>query len=181
MDYYNKKFPDLIFKTNNIIDELILTKNDLFFYNEYNKSDTNIYFIICFSSIFTTKWIVGRQFLKKYRFSFNFDTSFIVYHKKKFKQDKIEINGNKEYYKNNYMIIKIILIILLVLIIFLLGFLFHKSIINIPRKIKANELDDEYDYSMENDKYKIYKNNDININEISNKNNIYVELGSKNI
>ena len=67
------------------------------------------------------------------------------------------------------------------MIIFLLGFLFHKSIIKIPRKKKANELDDEYDYSREKDKNKIFKNNDININDFSNKNNIYVELGSKNI
>ena len=183
LDYYNNIFPDLIFKTDNIEDELILTKNDLFFYNEYNRSDTNIYFIIYFSTIYTTKWMLGRTFFKKYRLSFNSDTSYIVYHKKKIEEEKIENNVNNENIKNNNnIIIKIIFIIFLILIIFLLGFLFHKSITKIPRKQKANELEDEFDYSIANDKNRKISNNlDINTNTFSNKNSFYLELGSKNI
>ena len=180
LEYYNNIFPNLIFKCNNI-GELILTKKDLFFYNENNKSDTNVYFLIYFSTIFTTKWMLGRPFFEKYRFSFNIDTNFIMYHKKKIdeidfdKIVKIKINN-----KNN-RILKIIAIIFLVIIIFLLGFLFHKSIIKIPRKQKANELDDEFDYSLSNDKNKKL-NNDFDINNNNpNKNNLYLELGTKNI
>ena len=182
LDYYNI-FPDLIFKIDNIEDELILTKNDLFFYNEYNKSDTNIYFIIYFNTIYTTRWILGRTFFKKYRLSFNSDTSYIVYHKKKIEEEKIENNVNNENIKNNNnIIIKIVFIIFLILIIFLLGFLFHKSITKIPRKQKANELEDEFDYSIANDKNRKISNNlDINTNTFSNKNSFYLELGSKNI
>ena len=149
LDFYNNKFPELIFKTGRITDELILNKNDLFFYNKYNKSDTNIYFMIFFSTIYTSKWMLSRAFLEKYRLSFNLDTRFIEYHKKKFSENKIE-NETKEDDRNNdniYLIIKIVAIIFLVSIIFLLGFLFHKLITRKPRKQKANELNDDFDYS----------------------------------
>ena len=159
-NYYKNNFPNLILKCNNIIDNLILTKKDLFFYNEYNKSDTNIYFNIFFSTIYTTKWMLGRPFLEKYRFSFNFDTSYIIYHKKIFDEDELN-NENK---KNNNILIKIIIVIFLVFIIFFLGYLFHKLITKVPRKQKANELDDEFDYTISNNKDKKLCNDlDINI------------------
>ena len=149
IDFYNNKFPELIFKTERITDELILDKNDLFFYNNYNKSDTNIYFLIFFSTMYTSKWMLSRPFLEKYRLSFNIDTRFIMYHKKKFSENQIE-NETKEDNRdtNSFnLIIKILVIIFLVSIIFLLGFLFHKLITKKPRKQKANELNDDYDYS----------------------------------
>ena len=34
------------------------------------------------------------------------------------------------------------------IIFFILGFLCHKNIIKLPRKKKANELDDDYEYSI---------------------------------
>lgn len=149
IDFYKNKFPELIFKTERITDELILDKNDLFFYNKYNKSDTNIYFLIFFSTMYTSKWMLSRPFLEKYRLSFNIDTRFIMYHKKKFSENQIE-NETKEDNRdtNSFnLIIKILVIIFLVSIIFLLGFLFHKLITKKPRKQKANELNDDYDYS----------------------------------
>ena len=36
----------------------------------------------------------------------------------------------------------------LLIIFFILGFLCHKNIIKLPRKKKANELDDDYEYSI---------------------------------
>ena len=36
----------------------------------------------------------------------------------------------------------------LLIMFFVLGFLCHKKIIRLPRKKKANELDDEYEYSI---------------------------------
>jgi len=149
IDFYYNKFPELIFKTERITDELILDKNDLFFYNNYNKSDTNIYFLIFFSTKYTSKWMLSRPFLEKYRLSFNIDTRFIMYHKKKFSENQIE-NETKEDNRDTdsfNLIIKILVIIFLVSIIFLLGFLFHKLITKKPRKQKANELNDDYDYS----------------------------------
>jgi hypothetical protein len=155
LENYNNNFPDLIFK-NEKLGELIFTKKDLFVYNEYNKSDTNIYFMIYFSAVYTSKWMLGRPFLEKYRFSFDLDNSEIIYHKKKIsdeeeQKDKI-INSNDNENTNFPTALKVIIIIALVLIIFFLGFLFHRLITRMPRKKKANELEDGFDYTEKNEK-----------------------------
>ena len=172
LDYYNNIFPNLVFHNEKIGDEFILTKKDLFFYNDYNKSDTNIYFIIYFSYIYTKKWMLGRPFLEKYRLSFNIDASEIMYHKKKYIDDDEEIvdvnNNNNENYEKDNTIIKVIVIIVLVIIIFFLGFFLHKLITKIPRKKKANELDDDFDYTEKNDKDKKLCNDDLVINNNDN-------------
>ena len=146
IENYNNNFPDLIFKNENL-GELIFTKKDLFFYNEYNKSDTNIYFLIYFGGVYTNKWILGRPFLEKYRMSFNMDKSEIIYHKKRFSDEEEDNAINNDSYQEDHKILKIILIIILALIIFILGFLCHKFITKMPRKQKANELDDDFDYT----------------------------------
>ena len=172
LDYYNNKFPNLVFHNEKIGDEFILTKKDLFFYNDYNKSDTNIYFMIYFSYIYTKKWMLGRPFLEKYRLSFNIDASEIMYHKKKYIDDDEEIvdvnNNNNENYEKDNTIIKVIVIVVLVIIIFFLGFFLHKLITKIPRKKKANELDDDFDYTEKNDKDKKLCNDDLVINNNDN-------------
>ena len=177
IEYYNNKFPDIIFVAKNIDDKMILTKEDLFFKNEYNESDTNIYFNVFFHSIKTSSWQVGRIFLSKYRFSFNLDTSLIYYHSKRNIDNINKNNINEEkYYKNIFY--KIIFIIFLAFIIFLLGFLSQKFIVKIPRKTKANELNDDFYYPENKDKdKKLYNDLDIN-KENNNSNNLYLELGS---
>ena len=178
IDYYNNKFPDLIFIAKNIEDKLILTKNDLFFRNPNDISDTKIYFNVFFHSIGTTLWQVGRTFLSKYRFSFNLDTSLIYFHSKTNLQDINENKMNEE--KNTKDILyKIIFIIFFTFIIFLLGFLFHKSIVKVPRKTTANELDDEFYYPEKKDKEKkLFNDLDINKGD-NNLKNLYLELGSQ--
>ena len=75
------------------------------------------------------------------------DTSEIIYHKKRISDEDEDKGINNENYQDDYKILKIILIVILVLIIFFLGFLCHKFITKIPRKQKANELDDDFDYT----------------------------------
>ena len=146
LEQYNNNFPDLIFKNENL-GELIFTKKDLFYYNDYNNSDTNIYFLIYFGGLFTNKWKLGRPFLEKYRMSFDMDTSKIIYHKKRISDEEEDKGINNESYQDEHKILKIILIVTLVLLIFFLGFLCHKFITKMPRKQKANELDDDFDYT----------------------------------
>ena len=161
IDYYNNKFPDLIFYNENIGEEFILTKKELFFYNNYNKSDTNLYFMIYFSTVYISKWMLGRPFLEKFRLSFDLGNSEILYHKKKISNEEEErnkiINGGDNENTNFSTALKVILIIVLVLIIFFLGFLFHRLITRMPRKKKANELEDGFDYTEKNEK--LNKNN----------------------
>ena len=154
LDYYNNKFPDLVFQNERIGNELILTKKDLFFYNNYNKSDTKIYFMIYFSIASPRKWKLGRQFLEKYRLSFDMDKSEIMYHKKLFTEEDQEKKNNENNNNGNNsfsIVIKVIIIIVLIIIIFFLGFLFHKLITKMPRKKKANELEEDFDYDEKND------------------------------
>ena len=54
IDYYNNKFPDLVFIAKKIEDKLIFTKKDLFFRNPNNISDTKIYFNIFFNTLGTS-------------------------------------------------------------------------------------------------------------------------------
>ena len=177
-EYYNSKFPELLFKIKNIDDKFILTKEDLFFKNTKDKSDTNIYFRVFFHAIKTSSWQFGRTFLQKYRFSFDYDNNNILYHKSKIK-DNVKENAIIVENSDNSKILKIILIVFFFLIIFILGFLFHKSIIKKPRKSKTNELEDEYYYQSEDKTKKINNGFDINNDNINSKEKqLYLELGT---
>ena len=79
-------------------------------------------------------WLLGEPFLKKYPFTFNQD-------KKKIGFYKIIHNNNKFSFHYTWFII-----ISLIVVCFLLLFLLIKNIMNKPRKIRANELEDNYDY-----------------------------------
>ena len=184
LDYYNNKFPDLILSLNNIDEKLILTKEDLFIKNEQNSSDTNYYFRIFFHGIITTSWQFGRTFLKKYRLSFSYDTSLIYYHRKK-NEGKIKDNsainasGDNNNKNKNYAL-KIFFVVVLCLVIFGLGILFHKLLIKKPRKSKANELDDDFEYQNDEKKKKLNDGLDINKDDLNkNKKSLYMELGTK--
>ena len=175
MNYLNYNFPDLVFEHKELEENFILNKYDLFSFNNFNKSDTNLYFLVLFRDMIgynkNLNWTLGIPFLKKYRLSFNYDSKKIGYYK--IDENKNIEKLNKEENKLfNGIFIKIIFIIILIIIIFILGMFYQKRIIKKQRKIKANELEDNYEY----DSYKNINNKDINkIN-----NNIKeVELGLK--
>ena len=117
-------------------------------------------------------WILGIPFLKKYRLSFNYDTKSIGYYKNDDKiifEIKKEENNKYSFFNNSFF--KIICIVILVVIFFILGMIYQRKIIKFPRKIKANELEDNYEYDFN-------KKNDINFIQ-KNKFQKEVELGFK--
>ena len=71
-----KKFPELKFFKNKINEIFNLTYNDLFF----NKGN-NVYFLIVFNYLYNEIWELGKPFLKKYSFVYNFDSKLIWYYK----------------------------------------------------------------------------------------------------
>ena len=159
----NNNFPDLIFEHKELGENFTLTKYDLFSYNIFNNSDLNLYFLVMFANpkghSYIFSWLLGVPFFKKYRLSFNYDTKKIGYYKddgKIIMKQNRKIN-NFKLLNNNYF--KIFLILILICIIFILGMCYQKKIIKLPRKIKANELEDNYEYNS----YINNKNNDINI------------------
>ena len=172
----NNKFPDLVFEHKELEENFTLTKNDLFTFNHFNKSDNNLYFLIMFANPkghqYIFSWMLGIPFLKKYRISFNYDTKKIGYYKNDGKiiiSDKNETN-NFNIFKSTFF--KIVFIIILIIIIFILGMFYQRKINKVPRKNKANELDDDYEYESSKN------NNDIN-NFNNKKHHKEVELGIK--
>ena len=161
MEYLNNNFPDLIFEHKEFEMNFTLTKNDLFAYNNFNNSDTNLYFLImnCMEKLYDN-WYIGIPFLTKYRLSFNYDTKKIGFYKNDgiIIDKKVKSIGNDGKNFFDSIIFKIILIVLLIFIIFILGMVFQKKFQK-SRKKKANELDDSYEY----ESYKDQISNDNNI------------------
>ena len=93
-------------------------------------------------------WILGSIFLKKYKLIFNLSSQTIGMMKNLKKKD------------NNNIILYIICCFLLIIIIILSIFL-YKCYLNKPRKIKVNELNENYDFV-----YSKKENNDTNENKI---------------
>ena len=171
---YNNQFPNLYFQHFDLNKTFILDKYDLFTYNHINKSDNNIYFLIFFPNedepyynpefpgkAPIKRWKLGIPFLKKYKLTFNADNTIIYYYEKfndnngnndmnDAKNGNNNIQSKEKYYENhlNKIIIIISLGIIFIILVFVLGILFYKNIIKVPRKKKANELDDEYEYTI---------------------------------
>ena len=167
MEYLNNNFPDLVFEHKEFGINFTLTKNDLFAYNIFNDSDTNLYFLILnnIGERFYIPWSLGIPFLKKYRLSFNYDSKMIGY----YKNDGKIIDKNKNVENNNIFnsdFFKIFIIVILGIILFLLGMQMQK-LLQKQRKKKANELDDNYDYEPYKDNNNKKDKNSIDIKGIN--------------
>jgi len=164
---YKNEFPKIYFEHAELNTTFILDQYDLFTYNNIEKTDTKIYFLVFFqnkddpyvspeapSRQVIKRWKLGIPFLKKYKLYFNNEDRIISYYEKFIDHTKGDgdnddnNNTNLEVYSTDYTWLKIGIIIFLLIIFFILGILFHKNIIRLPRKKKANELEDDYEYSV---------------------------------
>ena len=152
-----KEFPALSFTSSNLNKTFILDGNDLF--KEYNNK---LLFMIVLEKYSYKLWALGKAFMKKYHFYFDNDKKFIGCFEK-------IIPKNKET-KSFFDKIKWYIFIIIGIII---GFFLGKQIRDRRRKLRANELEDKYEYlsskSINNN------NKDINSNTISN----YKEIKSQ--
>ena len=124
-----KLFPKLIFYLKNINYKFEFSYNELF-----KEINNKYYFLIIFHSNFLIKkWIFGEIFLKKYKLFFDYDNKIILFDKKN--------NKNKIKFKLTYLIIIILSCIILILLKFIIKLLLKH------RKIKAYELEENYDYN----------------------------------
>ena len=127
------KFKDIFFKTSNKQLNFTLTYKDLF-----KKIGDYYYFLILFNADIN-QWIFGHIFLKKYMMVFNWDKKTIGYY--------YESNNNVN--NSNSFIIYIFIIISIIfgiVIIGLLAYIFYfKPQKN--RKIRPNELEENFDYT----------------------------------
>ena len=167
IEKYKNEFPKIYFQHGELNTTFILDQYDLFTYNNLDKTDTKIYFLVLFqnkddpyvspeapSKMIIKRWKFGIPFLKKYKLYFNNEENIISYFEKFIddsKEDGDNDNNNKtnlDEKGTNYTWLKIAVIAFLLIIFFVLGVLFHKNIIRLPRKKKANELEDDYEYSV---------------------------------
>ena len=126
-----------------------LTYKDLFYHNEY---DGNYYFLIVFlkddemgySSYY---WKLGEPLFKKYQFIFNQNTKKIGLYTN-FNDNENNIKNENWWSKNKWYVILIILLLILFSGLSVVLFLYIKN--KPKRKIKANELDEDFEYNSSN-------------------------------
>ena len=111
------------------------------FYNYQNKK----YFLIVFNKYYSTYWILGRLFLKKYQILFDFDKKILAIEK------NIINNKNLINYKLIFVIIIIVIISILLIIIF--EFLWKNK-----RKSRKNEINDNFEYKLNNENTNSFSN-----------------------
>ena len=181
IDNENKKeelfneFPELIFYQKEMDYNFILNAKDLFtILHDGKRILFNINFLYN-----SNEWILGKPFFKKYQMIFNHDTNLISYY---IKQSHINVNikGNIQSHinvniKGNIIIkwngLKIILIIFLIIFLVAFGIMFDRFLcIKYNRKLRANELEDNFSYAVKDSKninqendlmYINFKNNNI--------------------
>ena len=151
-----KEFPALSFKSSSLNKTFILNGDDLF--KEYNN---NLLFMIVLEKYSYKLWTLGKIFMKKYNFYFDNDKKFIGCFEK--------IIPIKSETKSFFDKIKWYIFIIIGIII---GFFLGKKIRDKRRKLRANELEDKYEYLSNKS---INNNKDINSQSISN----YKEIKSQ--
>ena len=114
----------------------------------------------------SNKWILGKPFFKKYQLNFNSDSNLISYFSTaKDLESNIEINSNRG---KGW---KIVLTITLVILAFTIGIIIGRALCNkYNRKIRANELEDNYSYVV---------NEKIKDNNMTDPNDLNVDYKSK--
>lgn len=154
-----KEFPSLFFYHNELNMTFELDYNDLF-----KKIDNKYLFLVSYSSFSYYYWKLGKPFLKKYQITLNLDAKTISFYntikenKNNNEEEKEEIVSEES--NNIYLII---LCFILSTALFIVTFYFTKELKN-KRKKKANELtDDNFDYSVQDNKnepnpYEVIKN-----------------------
>jgi len=135
-------FPKIYFYSQDLSFTFNLDYNDLFL--EY---ENKIYFLVIYKQTLKLLWNVGKIFLKKYPFIFDFEKKMMSFvHLDKYRNSKKESKTDE---KNNYMFwenIKIYVFVFLLIIAVIIGIIIGKLLWKKPRKNRANELDDNYEY-----------------------------------
>ena len=153
INYYCKEevdlstFKSLFFYIQELDYTFELDYKDLFYKND----DGYNYFLVYFNEdsesedYFDFFWTFGEPLFKKYKFIFNQDTKRFGF----YNNTVIENNEISFWQKNKWYIILIIILVIVFVGLGIMTFLYFKVLPK--RKIKANELDDEFEYSS-NDK-----------------------------
>ena len=142
--YYCDKNVDISkLKTIKFINKIYNSSFEFNYKDLWIEFEEKLYFQIIFKNLISNNekdnnWVFGELFLKKYLLVFN--------------QDK-KVIGIYENKKKNFPFLIIFNIILVILVLFF-GYCFYKYYKLKPRKIRVNELEENYDYISSNNKKK---------------------------
>jgi hypothetical protein len=143
-----KNFKPIIFKleskycTTNVNAQFEFTYEDLFIKDNSNNYNDIYYFQIIFPSKGSySNWIFGKPLFKKYQMVFDQDKKTYGFYLKL--NDKDEGKSNK---LQTTLKISWSLIVILFLVSIILGYILCKLIRKLPRRLKANELEDSFTY-----------------------------------
>ena len=139
-------FPDIFFYNQQLFYAFNLCWDDLFY--EY---DDKIYFLIIRKEHIKDYWRIGKIFLKKYPFIFDYEKKIVsyVFLKKNYWNPKIKENNkirainNNNNKNSNFKEYSIYIFLFIGVII---GICIGKRIWNKNKKLKANELEEQYKY-----------------------------------
>ena len=142
---------------------------DLFIKDE-NKDNDIYYFQIVFPSDGSySNWIFGKPLFKKYQMVFDQDRKTYGFY--------VKLNEKKSDDSNNSLKISWTLVVILIIVSLVLGYILCKLINKLPRRLKANELEDSFTYDPASSKYSQIKENKIgNIPENNERNKVYENL-----
>ena len=148
-------FPILSLKSNSLQYIYQMTKDELFV-----EDNNQIYFLIIFEFSRPNTWILGKPFLEKYLFSYNYYSRLLSF----YNENLLEKERDNSHKNNDKKYIILIIVIILSLIALVLGFFIGKFIHYKIKRKKALELDEslKIDFTNEESKNKERKNIAIN-------------------
>jgi len=148
-------FPSLQFTLQQYNMTFSLNKEDLFF-DKYGKT----YFLIIFkkSGSQNNIWKLGEPFFSKYQFTFDMDKKTVGFYNKNFKN---EYDNDQTKSTSGMTVLYIIILFIIVGVLVAAAYYFGKKF-NESRKKRANELNDDFDYSSGN---KLNSNNTPQVND----------------
>ena len=131
----NFRSQDLVYNFTLEANDFLLEENNLVFFLMYFEKDSS-----------EKKWIMGKPFLKKYQFSFNYDKNTLFFY------NKIDESKSKKYIS---VVIFILTIVATIIVVAIICFIIFKFFLyeRFFRKKRANELEDnDYEFSSKKDK-----------------------------
>ena len=166
-----ESFPEINLESKGLHTIFNLTYEDLFIKDERNNK--YIFLIFTRDYFIGTKWALGTPFLRKYQFVFNEDSKTIGYYRNNIKENNNDNNlKEKNGIKKNKTTLIIVLIVILSVLFTFIGMFIQKKFFNKNRKIRANELEENFSYEGKNNS----NNNNKKIIKDENDNNAYFNL-----
>ena len=156
-------FPDICFEHAGFETTFNLTYKDLFIVDKKN----NKYLFLILKKEYFIGWVLGSVFLRKFQFVFNLDSKTIGYYKtveNPFDEDNID-NLKEKNGKIGKTVFIVILIIILSFLLVFFGMIIQRKFFGKNRKIRANELEENFSYESRNSENKMDSKDKKIINE----------------